>query len=393
MGINYNPGIVTDGLVLYADAANPTCYSPNVHPKPTDIYAWVNTPSGANSTLSRDTTVQSPVGVTPMKMVQTANDPYTPTYGNSSWHIAPAASGQTWTVSVWAKADRTTSGQIFVFGANSSGLNVETLAVGINITTVWQRFSHTVTFSSASTVYIQVRLDGNDIRDGSGINTQYWWDGLQVERASSVSPFNPKTNTNGTNFLDLSNNKYAMTDLGGTTVVKSGGNSYFNVVGYAAGISVPNQSFKGLYDLTMECVFKSTNTHTNYTGSFMSSGDWNNVHWAFGVAQGNNQIQLRRPFLSWNYTVNLNTWYHVVWRRSGTTNTVYVNNVSQGDQTDSTDIALVSNATNTAIGRETYAGGYFGLEGHIGVAKIYNRALSNLELSQNFNAIRGRFGL
>lgn len=392
MGINYNPGIVTDGLVLYADAANPSCYSPNVHPNPTDIYAWVNSPTGANCTLSRDTTTVSPVGVTPMKMVQSGTDAYTGTYNSATWNISTAAQGQTWTVSVWVKAS--VSGTVlegpWIVEQNSSGTYVSGGgSPNVTIGTTWTRISGTYTTTNASCAYVGVRLDGVN----ASANVTIWWDGLQLERASSATPFNPKTNTNGTNFLDLSNNKYAMTDLGGTTVVKSGGNSYFNVVGYAAGISVPNQSFKGLYDVTMECVFKSTNTHTSYTGSFMSSGDWNNVHWAFGIAQGNNQIQLRRPFLSWNYTVNLNTWYHVVWRRSGTTNALYVNNVSQGDQTDSTDIALVSNATNTAIGRETYAGGYFGLEGHIGVAKIYNRALSNLELSQNFNAIRGRFGL
>jgi len=106
MGVSYNPQIATNGLVLCLDAANPKSYSPNVHPKPLDLYSWVNTATGNNCTLSVDTTTTSPVGNInrPLKMVQTGNDTYTPTYNAATWNLAPAVAGQTWTVSVWVKA-------------------------------------------------------------------------------------------------------------------------------------------------------------------------------------------------------------------------------------------------------------------------------------------------
>lgn len=392
--MSFNPGIVTTGLVLYADAANPSCCSPNVFPKPTDIYAWVNNASGSGSTLSRDTTVQSPVGNSPLKMAQTGNDAHTPTYNNSTWNLAPAAQGQTWTASVWVKASATTTIEgMLLFEANSAG-NYTTLSAGPTVTIgpAWQRIQLTRTLTQADTAYVQLRLEGTQT-SGAGITV--WWDGLQVERQSSATAFNGKTNVNNANFTDMSKNSYAMTDFGGTIPVKTAGlASYFNTSAVTtAGLSVNGQNFTGLYDLTMECVVKVTGTHPAYTGSFMSSGDWNNTHWAFGIAQGNNQIQLRRPYQGWNYTVNTNTWYHITWRRIGSVNTMFVNGSSLGDVTDTADTVLISNATNTGIGRETYAGGVFRLNGYVAIAKIYNRGLSNAEVTQNFNAIRGRFGL
>jgi hypothetical protein len=50
-------------------------------------------------------------------------------------------------------------------------------------------------------------------------------------------------------------------------------------------------------------------------------------------------------------SVSANTWAHVAWVRSGTTNTIYLNGVSQGTATNST-----SWSGTTRIGREVYSG-------------------------------------
>ena len=94
MGIVFNNDRVsTDRMVCYIDAANPKSYSVNVHPRPTDPFAWAQ-PGGANvMTLSRATGVVSPVGNTPMQIVTTGTSGYTGTYSNSTWNLAPAADG------------------------------------------------------------------------------------------------------------------------------------------------------------------------------------------------------------------------------------------------------------------------------------------------------------
>ena len=110
-----------NGLVLGLDAANKKSYSQNEFQYSTDIFGWCSSVDLSACTISRDT-VSSPVGNTPLKMAVTGNDPHIGTYNTSTWNIAPAANGQTWVVSVYVKADVATTGEIVLFGANSSGV-------------------------------------------------------------------------------------------------------------------------------------------------------------------------------------------------------------------------------------------------------------------------------
>jgi hypothetical protein len=157
------------------------------------------------ATTSRDSsTAASPVGGVPLRMTVTGNDPYLRTYNSSQWNIADARQGDTWTLSVYAKADRSTSGQLFIFEANESGASTKAPYKNIQLGTEWQRHSFTYTFTDPSTRYIQVRLDGPN---SGGTGTEVWWDGLQVEKGSQASPFTTSPDTNrlaGTfNSLDL----------------------------------------------------------------------------------------------------------------------------------------------------------------------------------------------
>jgi len=153
----------------------------------TDIFTWCGAAGHNSVTMSRDT-ISSPVGNTPLKMAVTGNDPHIGTYNSSTWNIAPAANGQTWVVSVYVKADVATTGQIFIFGANSSGTGfvngawLTITSTTFNITTEWTRVSHYVTMNDASIAYIHTRLDGPD---SGGTGQTIWWDGLQVEKAPS----------------------------------------------------------------------------------------------------------------------------------------------------------------------------------------------------------------
>ena len=154
-------------------------------------------------------------------------------------------------------------------------------------------------------------------------------------------------------------------------------------------------NFTGLDDLTMEVLFMVTGTHDNYHGTLISSGNWNVEHWAFAINQNNASIEMRRPYISVPYTFNTGIWYYVTWRRSRGVNNFFVNGVQTGgDYTGSqNDRPLTSDAGNTMIGRETYAGGYFNLNGKIKNAKVYNRPLSNFEILKNYQALSSRTGL
>jgi hypothetical protein len=89
-----------------------------------------------------------------------------------------------------------------------------------------------------------------------------------------------------------------------------------------------------------------------------------------------------------NQSVSVNNWHHIVGTYNGTTLTLYRNGSSVG-----TPATTTGNITNTSksLTVGVRGGNYFG--GRISNAKIYNRALTATEITQNYNALKHRFGL
>jgi hypothetical protein len=78
-----------------------------------------------------------------------------------------------------------------------------------------------------------------------------------------------------------------------------------------------------------------------------------------------------------------NTWYQLCYVKNAN---LYLNNTSYtGSGTDRTYGVLSIANTRTGINNR--------LNGRIGTVKIYNRSLTAGEVSQNFNALRGRYGI
>jgi len=92
-------------------------------------------------------------------------------------------------------------------------------------------------------------------------------------------------------------------------------------------------------------------------------------------------------------TKSLNAWYNLVITYNGTTATAYVNGVSVG----STNIIWSSPGANTfmalmAIDTTNMGTGAYA-SGSLGAFMVYNRGLTAAEVTTNFNALRGRFGV
>jgi len=91
---------------------------------------------------------------------------------------------------------------------------------------------------------------------------------------------------------------------------------------------------------------------------------------------------------------NSNQWYNIVavWDANASTSAWYIDGVL-----DSSSNVGVSAATLTALSGNLLIGSSGGiagyLDGNISQFSAYNRALSASEVKQNFNALRGRFGL
>lgn len=202
----------------YQDQRIPDTSGINKFPYPMDGYEWLSdnntfSDTGNNCNLDRDGTLappvasfpaggESPAPYGPLKMVCTGTDAYTYTYGDADYRHTAGTQSETWTFSFYAKASTTLTAQIFMFSAKSTGLiignssynypnaNQAYRSTNISITTSWQRFEMThqlcsSTNSSNDCQYIQVRLDGQDAYNTNTI----WWDGFQLEEASSATAF------------------------------------------------------------------------------------------------------------------------------------------------------------------------------------------------------------
>jgi hypothetical protein len=89
---------------------------------------------------------------------------------------------------------------------------------------------------------------------------------------------------------------------------------------------------------------------------------------------------------------SFNTWYNLGFTYSGTTLTAYINGESIGTttftrETNSVLFYAIAAQDSTNMGTNAYAAG------RCGAFYNYNRALTDTEVVQNYNALRGRFGL
>jgi len=82
----------------------------------------------------------------------------------------------------------------------------------------------------------------------------------------------------------------------------------------------------------------------------------------------------------------LNSWNNIVATSDGTINKLYLNNVNIG----STNGVIFD---NTAGDIRISGYGSYMVNGKCAMLKMYNRALSVTEITQNYNATKGRFGL
>lgn len=407
MALKHSPRIVTDGLVLCLDAGNKKSFSPNVFPRGTDIYGWyVDTKGNAsanNCTISRDT-ITSPVGNTPLKMEITGNDPYLFSYNSAIWNLATASSGDTWTVSFYVKASTNTTGEILLFGSSGTAY-YEIPNTNYNITTSWQRVTYTGTFSNASTQYIQLRLDGTQT-SGSGITI--WWDGLQLERGSTATEFTKLYTLDGSlneRTLDLSGNgnNGTLTNKPTYNTDNFGSLSFDGSNDYISFASASELQFLNRSPYTLEVwMYPTVNPgDSTWTGIFnreSNAGSGRDGYNLFleGTSGTNLELTAQR-FFSGSANSNtrvysesdfLNKWSHIVVTYNGTNFNIYRNGFLASASTSTGNITNTSKALE--IGRRGTAS-YF--TGRLTGQKIYSRALSLSEIQQNFNAIRGRFGI
>lgn len=171
---------------------------------------------------------------------------------------------------------------------------------------------------------------------------------------------------------------------------------YFDFDGTDDRITANSSDFAfGTGDYTVETWSSVDNTSSSYViiSNNETSSSTNNT-------AGTWQLLYRNGSFRWIFTttegildspastITADTWNHIVATRSGTTATIYLNGVSQGTITWNENLSY--SYLRIGQGRN----GSLFLPGKVSVVKVYKgKALSESEIKQNFNSLRGRYGI
>lgn len=103
-------------------------------------------------------------------------------------------------------------------------------------------------------------------------------------------------------------------------------------------------------------------------------------------------------FQTFSSSISTNVWYHYIHTYDGSNQRMYINGSQVFSWATTGSIAYDTNNTLLAVGNDWNGSGYnvgagVGVQGRLAIVRIYNRALSASEVSQNYNALRSRFGV
>ena len=166
----------------------------------------------------------------------------------------------------------------------------------------------------------------------------------------------------------------------------------------------------GYFDITSDSTYARLSSYSHLTNDFtysmwvrfdafgsydtlIENGSWTDVGPLFRVQSTTSIAVYTENALRGTFTwsPSTNTWYNVVYTRSGSTNILYVNGTQSGSTfTDQTNISL-SNAY-TFLMRSQHTTGQF-TNGQLAQYAMYNKALTASEITQNFDTLKGRYGL
>ena len=192
------------------------------------------------------------------------------------------------------------------------------------------------------------------------------------------------------NYTRSNTERHITTESGGASILSKMGHS-------GSGISAFPYSIEALFRLTSLPSSGSTANRFTIIGN-------TEVGKGFGIQVRNNGTNIQLQIGARNrgsHTINedlvTNKWYHAVIARDGAAYdsaniNFYMNGVLKNTRAEDgrADVDYPSNTT-VQIGRGGSATG--AMDGDIALVRIYSKQLSTSEVLQNYNALKGRFGL
>lgn len=448
MGVKYNPGIVTNGLAGCWDAGNlrsnrgrrslinwdswkTTGVGTLVAPGPAGFGGLNQTVAGENSLVSGT----DPWGNT---NILWQSNPSGDSNGDGGWAAAYNSTidnTKLYRSSVWVRRISTTTAGTYYHGLATNGTGVVyNLSNGVSQTNpywhyvglggllqnTWyltvghiypwnysgtSRHPDSGGYYAANTTNIGGGAFGGNIVDckfPSNATTMYQrvYHFYSTDTTSQIQFFHPRLDlVDGTepSIYELVNNVGSKwSDISGY----GNDGTMYNGVSYTSGsmgfngvdnyIDMPNQSYityNGNYTFSAwvkpngnGVVFQNSNGNANDRNGMQINNTGTQV--VFGYYAGTSWVTVYAPIVN-------NQWNHIVATNSGSTLTLYVNGVPY---TTAGGSLYVHTLNGLYIGRQTIDNTNR-LNGSIANIATYNRVLTAQEVKQNFNALRGRFGI
>jgi len=217
-------------------------------------------------------------------------------------------------------------------------------------------------------------------------------DGLVLDLDAAKKESYPGSGTRWNDISGLQNNG---TLINGPTFDSNNGGSIMfdgvdDYVQTVTGSITDNSSF------TLSCWFKITTLNNNYR-PLVDSGNLGLGTSGYTLSIDNTNrlfVAVNAGYVGITTTLNPNTWYHAVGVASAGSPynlSVYVNGVLGTPYASASTNSLTNNVSYVKMG--TNSNNSLRFPGSIALTQIYNRVLSSAEITQNYNALKGRYGL
>lgn len=417
MSVSYNPKLVTDGMVLCFDPANQNTY-PTTNSE--NLLLWSNDfsrnvwggycGSKRNQTYNTNEVLAPDGTYTATKIQRTLNDTCTGADANevsrgivwdSTFGGSIVSTGQTYTASIYARGIN--GGEALYFGLDDGSRDTS-----IILTTSWQRYTYTGVISQSPTRGLQTTLIslnagcyiwGAQVETGPVATTYTQTTTSPIRRtfrdlnsgssSTLINSYGLNTTAYGVPVLEINNNgttsngqvqvntQVDLDYLARTqnfTVMFAAKKNFYGLAGNNNGNS---QLFQGAINGYTSGWRIGEYSQGTPGSAFSSRHGWslslNDIRFAFGTSD--NASSTNRMCVV-GFSVSPTTCFAFV---NGTTSST-ANPLSYVSGTNAPFISF------TGAG----AGSFNGLLGYFA---IYNRALSQTEIEQNYAVLRGRYGI
>ena len=414
MGLSHSPQIVTDGLVFYYDMGNT---QKSWLGAPTTNLQLPNMASWSGDAPTSVATQISPTGLPAYNVTDNNASSYL-SRGNN---ITVANNSAIYTISIYIL--KTVGGTSARLGFNSGFTGGTTVAynqrfnsdtgVGNTGTTQdlgnWWRWQFQIVNNNTGNTTLYCNFypatgfynsgDNAAATGTAGVSS------VQIEQQTFATPFVNGTRSNTQAILDLTNNSVVTTN--DNISYLNNGTFEFAPSNNNSTLTVPlSTSLNKLTGTINAWVFprgysSSNGIFVNRADSAANALDWLWIgSWSSGslfyfrLGNGANCCSQDLTVSNWSTVCPINTWSNVaVTWQSGSFSRIYVN----GNLIASRTITAIPNTNPSATGRiglgHDGGSGTGSWNGAISNFSIFNRALSENEVKQNFNAIRGRVGI